>query len=141
MANDLTSPAERPRASLAARVAGWLVALPPMGLLLMGGVMKVLRGPDVVEGFKSFGYAESVIVPIGVIELACAILYLIPQTAVLGAILLTGYLGGACATHLAHQDPLLNVLTPVVFGVLLWVGLYLRDPRLRELAPLRSIGS
>jgi len=74
-------------------------------------------------------------VALGILELACTIIYAIPRTAVLGAILLTGYLGGAILTHLRIGDPFWN---PIIPGVLVWLGLYLRDPRLRALAPLRK---
>jgi hypothetical protein len=81
---------------------------------------------------------ESQIITIGVILLVCTILYLIPQTAVLGAILLTGYLGGAVATNFRVQAPLFsNVLFPVYLGIFVWLGLYLRDARIRELLPFR----
>jgi hypothetical protein len=74
------------------------------------------------------------LVPIGLLELLCAVLYLVPQTALLGAVLLTGYLGGAVATHLRIGEPF---VLPLVLGVLIWAGLWLRDPRLRGLLPLR----
>jgi hypothetical protein len=75
-------------------------------------------------------------VPLGAIEICCALLYAIPRTAVLGAVLLTGYLGGAIATHVRVGDP--SFVTPLVLGMIAWAGLYLRDPRLRALLPLRS---
>ena len=78
------------------------------------------------------------IVPLGIVLLTCTILYLVPRTAVLGAILLTGYLGGAVATHVRAGQGLFEILFPVVFGALLWGGLVLRDERLRELLPLRD---
>ena len=77
-------------------------------------------------------------VPLGIVELVCTIIYLVPRTAILGAILLTGYLGGATATHVRAGDPAAQFLTPVVFGALLWLGLYLRCARLRALIPFRS---
>jgi hypothetical protein len=84
------------------------------------------------------GYPESTILGMGLILLVCVILDLIPRTSILGAILLTGYLGGAVATHVRVGDPLLtHTLFPFFFGVLLWGGLYLRDPTLRTLIPLR----
>jgi hypothetical protein len=115
------------------RVLSGLVAL----FLLFDGAMKLVKPVFVVEATTRLGYSESVIVPLGVVLLACAILYVIPQTAVLGAILLTGYLGGAVASHLRHEDTLFEILFPVIFGVLLWGGLYLRDVHLRALVPLR----
>ena len=89
----------------------------------------------VVEGFQQQGYPVQFLVPIGVVELVCTILYLIPRTSVLGAILLTGYLGGATATHVRAAE--VAFIFPVSFGVLLWLGLYLRDSRIRALVPLR----
>lgn len=84
------------------------------------------------------GYPEQVILPLGVVLCVCTVLYLVPQTAVLGAILLTGYLGGAVATHVRHEDGLFAVFFPAIFGALLWGGLVLRDPRLAALVPWRS---
>jgi len=91
-----------------------------------------------VEGTLQLGYPESVILGLGIILLACTVVYLMPRTAILGAILLTGYLGGAVATHVRVGSPLFShVLFPVYLGVLIWGGLYLRDERLRALFPLR----
>lgn len=98
--------------------------------------MKLARTKQVVDGFQQMGYMDSLAVPLGIVELVCTLLYVIPQTAVLGAILLTGYLGGATATHLRVNEPF---IAPVVVGVLVWLGLYLRDTRLRALAPLRKL--
>jgi hypothetical protein len=110
----------------------------PALFLLVDGAMKLVRPEVVVKTTMDLGYAESVILPLGVVLLACTILYLIPWTAVLGAILLTGYLGGAVATHVrAGQGPF-EILFPVLFGALLWGGLVLRDNRLRALVPVRQ---
>jgi hypothetical protein len=106
--------------------------------LLFDGAMKLVKPDFVVKATVALGYTESVIVPLGVVLLACTVLYLIPQTAVLGAILLTGYLGGAVATHVHHEDNLFEILFPVIFGALVWGGLVLRDPRLRSLVPWRG---
>ncbi len=114
-----------------------LGALPAL-FLLFDGAMKLVKPDFVVKATVEMGYSEGVIVPLGVVASVCAILYLIPQTAVLGAILSTGYLGGAVATHVHHQDGAFPILFPVVFGALLWGGLVLRDRRLRSLLPLRS---
>ncbi len=118
-----------------ARWAGYIMAAIPVLLLLMSGVMKVLSPPFIAEGFVHMGYAESLTLGIGIVELLCVVLYLIPQTSVLGAILLTGYLGGATATHVRIGEPFHMA---VLLGVLLWGSLYLRDARLRALIPLRS---
>ena len=117
--------------------AGRIMSGLPALLLLFGGVMDLVKPPSVVEGTVKMGYPENIIFGLGVVVLACTILYLIPRTAVLGAILLTGYLGGAVATHVRVND-LRSVPVPVLFAVLLWGGLWLRDSRLRALLPLRS---
>jgi hypothetical protein len=109
----------------------------PVLMLLLSAGMKLLRLPGVIEVFVGkWGYPDSSLVPIGVVELACAVVYLIPRTAVLGAVLLTGYLGGAVATHVHASEAFVS---PLVVGILAWVGLYLREPRLRELLPLRQL--
>ena len=110
--------------------------LPALFLLVDGG-MKLFKPVVVVEATKQLGYPESVIVGIGVVLLASTLLYLIPRTAVLGAVLLTGYLGGAVATQVRVEAVLFNIIFPVIFGALLWGGLWLRDRRLQELLPLR----
>jgi hypothetical protein len=103
--------------------------------MILDGAMKLVKPSFVVESTKQVGFAESTIVPLGLTLLVSTILYLIPRTSVLGAILLTGYLGGAVATHVRLGDG--NQWFAVVFGVLAWLGLYLRDARLRALVPLR----
>jgi hypothetical protein len=108
------------------------------GFLLLDGVAKLFKPDMVVEGTLRLGYPENVIVPLGIVLSACSVLYLIPRTAVLGAILLTGYLGGAVATHVRVADGAFSIVFGVAFGVLVWLGLYLREPRLRALAPLRQ---
>ena len=111
-----------------------LSALPAL-MLIMSGVMKILKPAMVVEGFTKSGFNPDVLVGLGIVELSCTILYLVPQTAVLGAILLTGYMGGAIATHLRLGEP---YIVQTVFGVVLWLGLFLRDARLRTLIPFRE---
>jgi hypothetical protein len=103
-------------------------------MLLMSGVMKLMKHPKVIEGFQD--WPANVAVPIGIVELVSTALYLIPQTAVLGAVLLTGYLGGATATHVRLGE---SVLFPVGMGVLVWLGLFLRDARVRQLLPWRKL--
>jgi hypothetical protein len=124
-----------PRASKKLVWAGRILSALPIPLLVMSAVMKLSQSPDVVKGFGDFGYDPSILVPLGIVELLCVILYVIPQTAVLGAILLTGYLGGATATHVRVGDAF---IAPVIMGVILWLGLYLRDSRLRALVPWRT---
>lgn len=107
--------------------------------LTLDGVMKLVKPAVVVEGTVQLGYHENVIIGLGIVLLAAVALYLAPRTAVLGAILLTDYLGGAVATHVRVGNPLFShVLFPVYFGVLIWGGLWLRDDRLRLLFPLRN---
>ena len=111
-----------------------LSALAVVGLLF-SAFMKFQRPPEVVDFFvNKFGYPAGSLLTIGILEAACAIVYAIPQTAVLGAVLVTGYLGGAVATHVRVADPFIS---PIVLGVVAWVGLYLREPRLWSLLPLR----
>jgi DoxX-like protein len=105
--------------------------------LLMDGVMKLFNPRPVVEGMTRLGYPLNLAATIGIILLICVLLYAIPQTSILGAILLTGYLGGAVASQLRVGGPLFSyVLFPVYLGVLIWAGLCLRDSRLRALIPL-----
>jgi len=118
----------------AGRIMTALAAL----FLLMDGVMKLMKPDFVVEKTVQLGYPESVILGLGIVLLACTVLYLIPPTSVLGAILLTGYLGGAVATHVRVEDGLFPVLFPAIMGALLWGGLFLRDGRLRDLIPVRA---
>ena len=116
------------------RIIGALPAL----FLLLDGVMKLIKPAPVVEATVRLGYRESVIVGLGIVLIACTILYLIPRTSILGAILLTGYLGGAVATHVRVGEGLFPVSFPIIMGVLVWGGLWLRDERLRTLVPLRT---
>jgi hypothetical protein len=109
----------------------------PVLLVLLSSVMKLMKMAAVVEGFARAGLSERLIIPVGVIELVCVIVYVIPQTAVLGAILMTGLLGGATITTLRIGDPTYPM--PVVLGMLAWGGLFLRDTRLRELIPIRKM--
>jgi len=131
-------PSETNTVSRKALWAGRIVSALPVLFLLMDGVMKLVKPSFVVDANVKLGYQENVIVPLGVVLISCVVLYAIPQTAVLGAMLLTGYLGGAVATHVRVGDPLFShILFPVYLGVIVWLGLYLRDGRLRALVPLR----
>jgi len=114
--------------------AGYIMSTLPVLMLLFSGVMKLAKPAPVVEGFVRLGYPESLALGIGIVELACAVIYVIPRTSVLGAILLTGFLGGATATHVRIGEPF---FMPIILGVLVWGGLFLRDERLRALLPLR----
>jgi hypothetical protein len=129
---------ERGPISKSALWTGRILSALPAAFLLFDGAMKLVKLTFVVEATVRLGYSESVIIPLGMVLLACTILYLIPGTAVLGAILLTGYLGGAVATHVRHEDSLFEIFFPVILGALLWGGLVLRDPRLRSLVPWRT---
>jgi hypothetical protein len=132
------SDAERPAISKGTRRAGWAVGLLPAAFLLLDAAMKLARPPAVVEATVRLGYQADVIVPLGVLLLTCTLLYLVPRTSALGAILLTGYLGGAIATHVRVGDPLAtHVLFPAYLAVLLWAGLWIRDARVRSAFSLR----
>lgn len=116
--------------------AGRILSALPVLLLLFSGVLKLMKPAAVVQGFAHFGYPESLLLTLGILELACTVVYVIPRTSVLGAILTTAYLGGATATHVRIGDP--SFFIPVILGVLVWGGLFLRDDRLRALIPLRT---
>jgi hypothetical protein len=106
--------------------------------LVFDSIGKLLEVPPVVEGSAALGYPASTVFPIGVILLLCVVTHVIPSTAVLGALLLTGYLGGAVATHLRVGNPLLShTLFPIYVASFVWGGLVLRDARLRALLPGR----
>ena len=115
---------------------GRVLSALPVLMFLMSASLKFTRSPDVMKEFvERLGYPESMVTGIGLVEVVSTILYAIPHTAVLGAILLTAYLGGAVTTHLRVGDPF---ILPIVLGIVVWAGLYLRDERLRALLPLRT---
>ncbi len=119
--------------------AGRTISALPILFLLMDAVGKFVKPEPVVTGTIALGYNESVILPLGIVLLVCTILYAVPQTAILGAILLTGYLGGAVATHVRIGNPVFtHMLFPVYLGIMIWLGIYLRDIRVRSLVPFRS---
>jgi hypothetical protein len=125
-------------AAAQSRLVFWLscvISAVPVLMLTMSAVMKITKPPEVMEGFEHLGWDETLALPLAITELACTVLYVIPQTAVLGALLLTGYLGGAIATHVRIHE---QFIMPVAFGVLVWLGLYLRDARLRAILPTRK---
>ena len=115
---------------------GRVLSAVPAFMMAMSAGLKFAHSEQVVQGMAHFGYPEGTIVPIGILEISCVIVYLIPQTAVIGAILIAGYLGGATATMVRVGDA--GFFTPVVLGVLAWLGLWLREPRLHPLAPIRK---
>jgi len=118
--------------------AGRIISGLPALFLLVDGVMKLVKPDAVVDATVKLGYPESVILGLGIVLIGCTVVYLIPRTSVLGAILLTGYLGGATASHVRHGDSIFTIVFPIIFGVLIWGGLFLRIGRLRALIPLRS---
>ena len=113
---------------------GRIMSTLPVLVLLMSAAMKLLKPPGLAAGFSHLGIPESHALGLGLLELACTVAYVIPRTSILGAILLTAYLGGATAIHVRVGDP--YFATPIL-GVLVWGGLFLREPRLRTLIPLR----
>jgi hypothetical protein len=128
-------PAEPVSASKAALWTGRVISALPVLMLLMSAGMKLAKHPLAVKGFEEAGFPAGTLMILGIVELACALIYAFPGTAFLGAILVTGYLGGATATHVRGAQPW---FTPVILGVLAWLGLYLRDRRVRALIPFRS---
>ena len=104
-------------------------------LFLFSAAMKFMGGAEVKEGMTHLGLPESMIIPLGILEAACTVIYLIPATSVLGAILLAGYIGGAICTHWRVGDPF---LPQVAVGLVVWLGIYLREHRLKTLIPLRK---
>ncbi|HEY0156990.1 MAG TPA: DoxX family protein [Thermoanaerobaculia bacterium] len=123
------------RSLLTGRVLSTLAVL----FLLFDAVGKLLRPVQVVEGTTQLGWPASVILPLGIVQLVLLALYVVPRTSLFGAILWTGYLGGAVATHVRIGNPLFShILFPTYVAALLWVGLWLRDRRLRALLPLSN---
>lgn len=123
------------KALWAGRILSGLAVL----FLLFDATVKVLQLPVAIEGTRQLGYPEGVVFGLGIVQLACLIAYLVPRTSVLGAVLWTGYLGGAVATHVRLGNPLFShTLSPLYVAGFLWVGLWLRDERLRAVLPIRS---
>ena len=118
--------------------AGRIISALTILFLLFDSIIKMLELAPAVEATTQLGYAETLVFGIGIIELASLVLYMIPQTSVLGAILLTGHLGGAVATQMRAGSDLFSVVFPIIIGLLLWGGLFTRDNRLRSLIPLRQ---
>jgi hypothetical protein len=131
-----TTASDSPRVSKGAWWAGWILSgLVILWIAVIGTVFSLTMPEMVEQNMAKYGYPASTVTPIHIVAVACVILYAIPRTAVLGAILLTGYLGGAVATHVRFGDAW---SLPVIFGVLVWLGLFLRDRRVRDLIPLRK---
>lgn len=119
--------------SKGARIAGWILTILPCLLFAMSAAMKFIQPAGFDEGLKHMGWDAATMKYIGIVELACAAIYLFPRTAVLGAILLTGYMGGAIATHVRVGD---MVFTQILIGIVIWFALWLRDSRVKNLIPL-----
>lgn len=117
--------------------AGRILSALPVLLFVGTGMFSLLKPAAAMQGAAHYGYPDGALPRIAMVEIVCAIVYAIPGTSVLGAILLTGYLGGATATHVRAGEPF---FLPIIVGVVVWAGLYLRDERLRALVPLRSTG-
>lgn len=119
-------------------IAGRVLSGLAIAFMAMDAVMKLIQHPEAIKGTSELGYPVGAVFTIGVIQLVCLIAYAVPRTAVLGAVLWTGYLGGAIATHVRLENPLFShVLFPVYVAALFWGGLWLRDARVRALLPLR----
>jgi hypothetical protein len=114
---------------------GWVLTALPSLLLLGSAGYKLSGGKEFMDGLKNMRWDPGLAAPLGITELVCTILYLIPQTAVLGAILLTGYMGGAIVVHISQQE---SFVFQAVFGVVIWLGIFLREPRLRAVLPFRQ---
>lgn len=115
--------------------AGRILSALPVLFMVLTGAFGLLKPAAFAPQFAHYGFPDGSMARITIVEIACALLYAIPRTSVLGAILLTGYLGGATATHVRVGEPF---FLPIIFGVVIWLGIFLRDHRLRALIPLRS---
>jgi len=124
--------------SKAALWAGRIIEILIVLFMLFDCITKIIKMPQVVQATVRIGFPENRIVAIGVALLVSVIVYVIPRTSILGAILLTGYLGGAVCANVFARTAVFNLSFPIIFGVLVWLSLYLRDARLRRMIPLRS---
>jgi hypothetical protein len=115
--------------------AGRILSALAVLLFVFTGMFGLLKPAVAQQGFVHYGYLDGSLLRITIVELVCALVYVIPRTSVLGAILLTGYLGGATATHVRVGEPF---FLPVIVGIVVWLGIFLREGRLRALLPLRS---
>ena len=116
------------------RWAGRIISGIAVFALLLDSMIKVLQTQPAIEGTMQLGYPASVVLGLGLVQLFCVIAYVVPRTSLLGAVLLTGYLGGAVATHVRVGNPFLtHVLSPIYVAIFIWGGLYLRDARVRTL--------
>jgi hypothetical protein len=125
--------------SKAVRWIGWVLTGLIVAVMLFDGGIQLIAFDFVTKGMTEFGISASYARPLGVVTLACTLLYVWPRTAVLGAVLLTGFLGGTIATHMPRPEPFLpHIVIAVVLGAMTWGGLWLRDPQLRALVPFRQ---
>ena len=115
---------------------GRIISILASLMFLMSAAMKFVGGPKVEEGMAHLGIPATMLRPLAILELTCIVLYLIPATSVLGAILMAGYVGGIILTHWRVGDP---VYIPIALGLCLWLGLYLREDRLKPLVPIRKL--
>ena len=142
MSSMAESPASTPSAASSAPASkkmlwtGRVISALPVLLMLLSAALKLIKPAPVVQGFARVGYPESLMLSLGILEILCCVVYLIPRTSILGAILMTGYLGGATATNVRVGDP--SFPLPVLLGMFVWGGLFFRDARVRALLPLRS---
>ncbi len=114
---------------------GWVISVLPCLLFAFSALLKLKGGPDLDKGFAHLGIPTSMRIPLAILELTCVLVYLVPATSVVGAILLTGFIGGAIVTHWRSGDAF---YIHIILGILIWLGLYLREQRLRPLMPLRT---
>jgi DoxX-like family len=120
---------------------GWVITVLIVLMMTASGTMKILNPPKLAEQFTgTFGYPGDVTLVLGIVEISCVVIYLIPPTTILGAVLLTGYLGGAIATHVRIHDDV-SIIPPAVIGVFVWLAVFLRDSRVRALLPIRRSSS
>jgi hypothetical protein len=112
----------------------WVISGLASAMFLFSAVLKLKGGPELAQGMAHLGLPERMVIPLAILELTCVLVYLIPATSVLGAVLLAGYVGGAICTHWRVGDPF---FVQIILGLLVWLGVYLREPRLKPLLPIR----
>ncbi len=120
-------------------LTGWIFTILALAYFDGKAIVNILQPHQIVEGRTQLGWKQEQFLGLGILQLACSVVYLIPRTSVLGAILLTGYFGGAVATHARVGDSLHEFAPAIVLGIFVWLGLVLREERLRALLPFRSI--
>jgi len=117
--------------------AGRVITVLAVAPFLLSSIMKFAGAPQILEGMDHMGWQKSMIFKLAILEMICAVLYLIPATSILGSVLLTGYIGGAIASHVRIGEP---VFVQIIIGILLWLGIVLRESRLAEVLPIRAKG-